>query len=79
MRIDAAHLVLNDLGDLGKAYVEIDPADGDCETISRSLLGGQYDNPIGVVAFNVEGGWSRAMSEDIARQVPARVAGTGDI
>jgi hypothetical protein len=74
---DATYLVLNDFGDLGKAYVETDPADGDRETIIRSLLSSQYDHPIRVVAFNVDGGWSRDVSEDIAREVLARAGGTG--
>jgi hypothetical protein len=74
---DATHLVLNDFGRLGKAYVETDPAAGDRETIIQSLLSGQYDNPIRVVAFNVEGGWSRDVSEDIAREVVMRAGEPG--
>jgi hypothetical protein len=72
----ATYLVLNDFGDLGKAYVETDPADGDRETIIRGLLSGQYGQPIRIVAFNVDGGWSRDVSWDIAREVMARTGGT---
>jgi hypothetical protein len=75
---DATYLVLNDFGALGKAYVETDPADGDRETIIRSLLSGQYDNPIRVVAFNAESGWSRDVSEDIARELMERAAANDD-
>ena len=60
------YLVVNDFGQFGKAYVETDIAEADCETVIRNFLSGQYSNALRVVAFNTAEGWSRDVSEDIA-------------
>ena len=36
------HIVLNDFGDLGRAYVETDEAETDEATIIANILSGQY-------------------------------------
>lgn len=61
------YLVLNDFGRLGRAYVETDEAHADEATIVESILGGQYSQPLRVVAFNTAEGWARDVTEDIAR------------
>src|SRR5437879_5571225 len=66
------HLVLDDFGKLGRTYRETDEANADEATVIENLLQGQYANPIRVVAFNVEEGWSRDVSEDIAAAVQRR-------
>jgi hypothetical protein len=38
-------------------------------------LTGQFNNPVRVVAFNTSEGWSRDVSEDVAREVLRRLAG----
>ena len=38
---------------------------------------GQFNNPVRVVAFNTSEGWSRDVSEDVAREVVRRVAESG--
>jgi hypothetical protein len=38
---------------------------------------GQFNNPVRVVAFNTSEGWSRDVSEDVAREVVRRIAGSG--
>lgn len=63
------HLVLCDFGRAGLAYVETDPSEADQPTIIRNLLEGQYERPKQVIAFNPAEGWSRDVSEDIARRV----------
>jgi hypothetical protein len=69
-QIDAdIHLVLCDFGKLGRAYVETDPDHADEATTVRSILEGQYDRPLRVIAFNPIEGWCRDVSEDIARAV----------
>jgi hypothetical protein len=40
----------------------------DYETVVTDLLNGQYNNPIGILCFNPSEGWSRDVSEDIARE-----------
>ena len=63
------HIVLNDFGELGRAYVETDQAEADEATIVENILGGQYSHPLRVVAFNTAEGWARDVTEDIARAV----------
>ena len=67
------HIVLNDFGDLGRAYVETDEATADEATIIENFLTGQYSCPLRVVAFNTAEGWSRDVTEDIAVAVMNRV------
>jgi hypothetical protein len=59
------HIVLNDFGDLGRAYVETDEAEADEATIVENILSGQYSHPLRVVAFNTAEGWSRDVTEDM--------------
>jgi len=66
------YLVVNDFGQLGKAYVETDIAEADREAIIRNFISGQYSNALCVVAINTAEGWSRDVSEDIANEVLER-------
>ena len=63
------HMVLNDFGSLGRAYVETDEAEADEATIIENILSGQHSHPIRVIAFNAAEGWSRDVTEDIANAV----------
>ena len=63
------HIVLNDFGDLGRAYVETDEAEADEATVVENILTDQYSHPIRVVAFNTAEGWARDVTEEIARAV----------
>jgi len=38
-------------------------------TVIRDISDGQYSNPVRVVAFNTAEGWSRDVTEDIAREM----------
>jgi hypothetical protein len=71
-QIAIVHLVLCDFGESGTAYIEADPAHSDSETIVRNMIDGQYDRPLKVVALNPDEGWSRDVSEGIARDVAKR-------
>jgi hypothetical protein len=71
------YLVLNDFGDLGWAWPEADEQRTDLETVIRDLLAGQYSNPVRVVAFNTDEGWSRDLSEDIAGELVGRLTADG--
>ena len=68
------HVVLNDFGPRGRAYVETDEVDADEETIIENILSGQYSHPLRVVAFNAAEGWARNVTEDIARAVLSRAS-----
>jgi hypothetical protein len=60
------HIVLNDFGKLGRAYVETDEAEADERTVVEDILSGQYSHPIRVVAFNTAEGWARTRRQKFA-------------
>jgi hypothetical protein len=64
--------VVDDFGRKGRAYRETDVEAADLETVILDLPGGQYKNPIRVVAFNTAEGWSQDASEDIAQELRRR-------
>jgi hypothetical protein len=72
------YLVLDDLGNLGRAYPETDPERADLETVISDLITGEYNAPISVVAFNVAEQWAEDASEDIARELMRRLELAGD-
>jgi hypothetical protein len=63
------YLVLDDFGKIGRAYREEDEDTADRASVIRRLIEGQYNNPVRIVAFNTSEGWSRDVSEDIAREI----------
>lgn len=71
------HIVLDDFGKAGRVYREIDEEETTLGSVVDDLLTGQFSNPVRVVAFNTSEGWSRDVSEDVAREVVRRVAGYG--
>jgi hypothetical protein len=71
------HVVLEDFGILGRAYRETDETRADAETVVGSILRGDYSAPAQVIAFNVEKGWARDVSEEIARALVARTGHDG--
>jgi hypothetical protein len=73
------YIVLNDFGQLGRAYVETDEATADEQTVVSNVSDGEYSNPVRVVAFNTAEGWSRDVTEDIARALLDREAREADL
>jgi hypothetical protein len=71
------HIVLDDFGKAGRVYRETAEEDTTLGSVVDDLLTGQFNNPVRVVAFNTSEGWSRDISEDVAREVVRRVAGSG--
>jgi hypothetical protein len=63
------YLVLDDFGKIGRAYREVDEAEADKATLIRDLISGRYNNPVRIVCFNTSEGWSRDVTEDIAREI----------
>jgi hypothetical protein len=51
----------------------------DEETILSNIISGEYSNPVRVVAFNTAEGWSRDVTEDIARALVDREARGADL
>jgi hypothetical protein len=64
-----AYIVVEDFGHLGRAFLETDLAEADHDTIVRSMISGEYGDPLRIVAFNTVEGWSRDVSEEIAYDV----------
>jgi hypothetical protein len=63
------YLVVDDLGRIGRVWMEADYEATDYETVVTDLLEGQYKNPMGIFAFNTVEGWSRDVSADIAAEL----------
>jgi len=63
------HLVLCRFGRAGLAYIETDPAEADATTVVQNLLHGRYGWPLRVIALKLDEGWSRDVSEAMARKV----------
>jgi hypothetical protein len=53
------HIVLNDFGELGRAFLETDELEADEWTTVSNIINGEYSHPVRVVAFNITEGWSR--------------------
>ena len=68
------YLVADDFGKVGRAWRETDYEASDLETIVQDLLGGQYSNPIRVVAFNTEERWSEDEDEGFANCAGAAIS-----
>jgi hypothetical protein len=63
------YLVLDDFGERGRSWREIDEGQTDRETIITDLMRGEFNSPARVVAFNTAEGWSRDVSEEIADEL----------
>jgi len=66
------YLVLDDLGQNGRVYREADVETTDLETVIVDLPGGQYKNPVRVVAFNTADKWSQDVSADVVHELRYR-------
>jgi hypothetical protein len=66
------YIVLDDFGQIGRSYRETDESKADKATLIRDLISGQYNNPVRIVCFNTAEGWSRDVTEDIAREIKER-------
>jgi hypothetical protein len=56
----------------GRNQIKTDYEATDFETVVCDLLTGQYDGAVQVVSFNSSEGWSRDVSEDIAKELRRR-------
>ena len=71
------YLVLDDFGDLGRAWRETDENDCDEATVIENLITGQYEKPVRIISFNTAEGWAHDVSEDMARAAIERARKTG--
>jgi hypothetical protein len=63
---------LTPFGRNGRAWREADVEATDLETVIADLLSGQFKNPLRVIAFNTNEGWSQDVSADVARELRRR-------
>ena len=66
------YVVLNDFGNFGRAWCEVDEEGADRTTLLRRLMEGEYSHPVRIVAFNTAEGWSRDVTIDIADELRRR-------
>ena len=45
------YVVLDDFGNLGRSYREVDEAEADKATLIRGLISGQHNNPVRIVVL----------------------------
>ena len=72
------YLVLDHFG-IGRVRRETDETDANWTKLMQDLLDGQYDEPVRIVAFNTAEGWSRDVTDEIARELRKRCADRGEI
>jgi hypothetical protein len=72
------YLVVDDFGDLGTAYREIDVERTDLETVITDLISGQYNDPVRVIGFNTAERWAQDVSRDVALEIQSRCDIEGD-
>ena len=52
----------------GRVWRETNEGETDRATLIQDLLDGRYANPVSIVAFSTAEGWSRDVSDNIARE-----------
>jgi hypothetical protein len=66
------YVVLDDFGNLGRVYSEVEEEAADRETVIRHLMEGQFNNPVRIVAFNTTQGWARDVTLEILQEIQNR-------
>lgn len=72
------YLVLDDFGQLGRAYRETDENHADKESVIRDLTSGFYNNPVRIVCFNTHDGTSLDATFEIAQEIRDRADRKGE-
>jgi hypothetical protein len=58
--------VLDDIGEYGHVWREIGDAEANEQTVVEWIAEGECQNPVRVVAFNTDEGWSRDVTREVA-------------
>jgi hypothetical protein len=66
------YFVMDDLGRGSRIWPDADVENTDLEVVINDLLGGQYRNPVCIIAFNTGERWSQDVSEDVAQELRQR-------
>lgn len=62
-------VVLDDYGVNGCVVRETDVTAADFLTVVNDIIGGQFNRPLRVIAFNISEGWCRDITKDVAREI----------
>jgi hypothetical protein len=65
----AVYIALDDFGKAGLTYREARTEDATLATVIADIVSGQYNDPRQIIAFNAAEGWSRDVTEDVARNI----------
>jgi hypothetical protein len=71
------YLVLDDYG-TPRIYHETDQSEADRGTAMRDISRGQYKRPVRIISFNIAEGWSRDVTEDVAREMLDNASRAGE-
>lgn len=63
------YLLLDEIGSYGPIWREMSDGEANEATILDWIAQGQFDNPLRVVAFNTEEGWSRDVTQEVATKL----------
>jgi len=72
------YLVLDDFGEIGRAWRETCEYDAGRERVIRYLVTGEFNHPVRIIAFNTSEGWSRDVTVDIADELRRRYVEFGE-
>jgi hypothetical protein len=61
-----------------RVYREVDEAEADRNRVIQDISNGQYNRPVRVVCFNTAEGWSRDVTDEIAKEIVERAFRKGE-
>ena len=73
------YLVLDELPTLGRVWRELSEESANEQTILKLIANGDFHRPVRVIAFNLDEGWSRDVTGEIAEALLEREASKGDL
>jgi hypothetical protein len=73
------YLVLDELPTFGRVWRELSEESANEQTILKLIANGDFLRPVRVIAFNLDEGWSRDVTEDIAQELLERDASKNDL
>jgi hypothetical protein len=66
------YVVEHEPGPSGRIWAEVDSEAAGFEPVVMDLLTGRYTKPVRVIVFNVDGGWCRDASVEVAHELRRR-------
>ena len=66
------YLVVDSFGSRDEVYREAEFERADFETVIEEMLAGQFNNPVGVIAYNTLEHWTEDVSAQVALEIQAR-------